>query len=171
VLGWVMAAATRAVPADFVPPHATLLEHFLAVHAVEGLPPGAYRWGDGDLQLLRAGAERDRTRSLCLGQDLGGDAAATAFHCAQLQPILEALGARGYRAAQLEGGVAAERLQLAAFALGVGATGLTFLDDDVSAFFGIGAAPMLSVAVGVPAYRARPGRRPTQLPHIGVAER
>jgi SagB-type dehydrogenase family enzyme len=170
-LGWAMAAATRAVPGDFVPPQATLLEHFLAVHAVEGLPPGAYRWSEGDLQLLRAGAERSRTRSLCLGQDLGGDAAATAFHCAQLEPILESLGARGYRAAQLEGGIAAERLQLAAFALGVGATGLTFLDDDVSAFFGTLAAPMLTVAVGVPAYRARPGRRPTQLPPIGVAER
>jgi SagB-type dehydrogenase family enzyme len=170
-LGWAMAAATRAVPGDFAPPDATLLEHFLAVHAVQGLPPGSYRWREGEFQLLRAGAERDRTRSLCLGQDLGGDAAATVFHCAHLEPILQALGARGYRAAQLEGGVAAERLQLAAFALGVGATGLTFLDDDVSAYFGTRAAPMLTVAVGVPAYRARPGRRPAQLPRIGVAER
>jgi SagB-type dehydrogenase family enzyme len=170
-LGWAMAAATRAVPGDFLPPQATHLEHFLAVHAVGGLPPGAYRWTQGNFQLLRAGAERGRTRALCLGQDLGGDAAATIFHCAQLEPILEGLGARGYRAAQLEGGIAAERLQLAAFALGVGATGLTFLDDDVSALFRTRAAPMLTVAVGVPAYRARPGRRPTQLPHIGVAER
>jgi SagB-type dehydrogenase family enzyme len=170
-LGWAMTAATRAVPGDFVAPQATLLEHFLAVHAVEGLPPGAYRWDQGEFQLLRAEVERARTRSLCLGQDLGGDAAVTVFHCAQLDPVLEGLGARGYRAAQLEGGVAAERLQLAAFAQGVGATGLTFLDDDVSAFFGTRAAPILTVAVGVPAYRTRPGRRPTQLPHIGVAER
>jgi SagB-type dehydrogenase family enzyme len=170
-LGWAMTAATRPVPGDFVPPEATLLEHFLAVHAVQGLPAGAYRWREGHFQLLRAGAERGRTRSLCLGQDLGGDAAATVFHCAQLEPILAALGARGYRAAQLEGGIAAERLQLAAFALGVGATGLTFLDDDVSAFFGTRAAPMLTVAVGVPAYRARSGRHPAQLPQIGVAER
>jgi SagB-type dehydrogenase family enzyme len=169
-LGWAMAAATRAVPGDFVPPQATLLEHFLAVHAVQGLPPGAYRWSQAEFQLLWAGAERGRTRSLCLGQDLGGDAAATVFHCARLEPILQALGARGYRAAQLEGGVAAERLQLAAFALGVGATGLTFLDDEVSGFFGTRVAPMLTVAVGVPAYRARPGRRPAQLPHIGVAD-
>jgi hypothetical protein len=166
-----MAAATRGVPGDFVPPQATLLEHFLAVHAVQGLTPGTYRWSEGELRLLRAGAERHRTHSLCLGQDLGGDAAATTFHCAQLEPILEALGARGYRAAQLEGGVAAERLQLAAFALGLGATGLTFLDDDVLAFFDTRAAPMLTVAVGVPAYRARPGRRPAQLPRIGLAER
>jgi nitroreductase len=114
---------------------------------------------------------RGRTRSLCLGQDLGGDAAATVFQCAQLEPILDALGARGYRAAQLEGGIAVERLQLAVFGLGLGATGLTFLDDDVSAFFGTRAAPMLAVAVGVPAYRARPGKRPTQLPRIGLAER
>jgi nitroreductase len=170
-LDWAMTAASRAVPGDFVPPQATLLEHFLAVHAVQGLTAGAYRWDQGEFQLLQAGAERGRTRALCLGQDLGGDAAVTVFHCAQLDPVLEVLGARGYRAAQLEGGVAAERLQLAAFALGVGATGLTFLDDEVSAFFGTRAAPMLSVAVGVPAYRARPGRRPTQLPHIGVAER
>jgi Nitroreductase family len=170
-LGWAMTAATRAVPGDFVPPGATLLEHFLAVHAVQGLPPGAYRWREGEFQLLRAGAARGRTRSLCLGQDLGGDAAATVFHCAQLEPILEGLGARGYRAAQLEGGVAAERLQLAAFAFGLGATGLTFLDDDVSAFFDTPAAPMLTVAVGVPAYRARSGRRPAQLPSFGVADR
>ncbi len=73
--------------------------------------------------------------------------------------------------AQLEGGIAAERLQLAAFTLGFGATGLTFLDDDVSAFFGTHAAPMLAVAVGAPAYRARTGKRPAQLPHIGLAER
>ncbi|HZD01988.1 MAG TPA: SagB family peptide dehydrogenase [Actinomycetes bacterium] len=170
-LRWAMAAATRPVPGDFVSPPVTLLEHFLAVHAVEGLTPGAYRWSEGEFQLLRAGAERGRTRSLCLGQDLGGDAAATVFHSAWLEPVLEALGSRGYRAAQLEAGVAAERLQLAAFALGVGATGLTFLDDDVSAFFGTRAAPMLTVAVGVPAYRARPGMRPAQLPRIGVAER
>jgi SagB-type dehydrogenase family enzyme len=170
-LGWAMTAATQPVPGDFVPPQATLLEHLLAVHAVQGLPPGAYRWREGVFQLLRAGAERGRTRSLCLGQDLGGDAAATVFHCAQLEPILQGLGTRGYRAAQLEGGIAAERLQLAAFALGLGATGLTFLDDEVSAYFGTRAVPMLTVAVGVPAYGARPGKRPDQLPRIGLAER
>jgi hypothetical protein len=168
-LHWAMAAATRPVPGDFAPPRATLLEHFLAVRAVEGLRPGAYRCSQRDFQLLRAGVERRHTRSLCLGQDLCGDSAATVFHCARLEPILQALGARGYRAAQLEGGVVAEWLQLAVFALGVGASGVTFLDDDVSAFFDTRAAPMLAVAVGVPAYRARPGMRPAQLPHVALA--
>jgi hypothetical protein len=169
-LRWAMAAATRPVPGDFVPPQTTLLEHLLAVHAVEGLPSGAYRCSQDDFQLLRAGAERRRTHALCLGQDLGGDSAATVFHSARLEPILQALGARGYRAAQLEGGVAAERLQLAAFALGFGATGLTFLDDEVSAFFGTRAAPMLAVAVGAPDYQARTGKRAAQLPRVGLAE-
>jgi SagB-type dehydrogenase family enzyme len=170
VLRWAMAAATRPVPGDFVPPQATLLEHLLAVHAVEGLPSGAYRWSQDEFQLLRAGAERRRTHVLCLGQDLGGDSAATVFHCARLEPILQALGSRGYRAAQLEGGVAAERLQLAAFALGFGATGLTFLDDEVSAFFGTRAAPILAVAVGAPDYQARTGKRAAQLPRVGLAK-
>jgi SagB-type dehydrogenase family enzyme len=170
-LRWAMATATRAVPSDFVPPRASLLEHFVAVHAVEGLPPGAFRWGEGDFRLLRAGTERRRTHALCLGQDLCGDSAATVFHCARLEPILQVLGSRGYRAAQLEGGVAAERLQLAAFTLGFGATGVTFLDDDVSAFFETQAAPMLAVAVGIPDYRARPGKRPAQLPRVELAER
>jgi hypothetical protein len=110
-LGWAMTAATRAVPGDFVPAQATLLETSWRCTRSRGLTSGAYRWGKGEFQLLRAGVALGRTRSLCLGQDLGGDAAATVFHCAQLEPILEGLGARGYRAAQLGGGVAAGRLQ------------------------------------------------------------
>jgi hypothetical protein len=62
----------------------------------------------------------------------------------------------------------AEWLQLAAFTLGFGASGLTFLDDEVSAFFETRAQPMLTVALGVPAYRARPGRRPSELPSFGL---
>src|SRR6266540_4781358 len=94
-LRWAMATATRPVPGDFVPPQATL-EHLVAVHAVQALTPGTFRCSQGDFQLLRAGAERRRTHALCLGQDLCGDAAATVFHCARLEPILQTLGARGY---------------------------------------------------------------------------
>jgi len=35
----------------------------------------------------------------------------------------------------MAGGIAGERLELAATALGLGATGLTFFDDQVTAFF------------------------------------
>ena len=48
---------------------------------------------------------------------------------------LARFGNRGYRAAQLEGGIVGGRLYLAAYALRFGATGLTFLDDEVTEFF------------------------------------
>ncbi|MGH8945625.1 MAG: SagB/ThcOx family dehydrogenase, partial [Acidimicrobiia bacterium] len=41
-LDWPMAASTRAVGLDLAP-EGTLLDHFLNVHAVEGMDPGAYR--------------------------------------------------------------------------------------------------------------------------------
>ena len=68
------------------------------------------------------------------------------------------MGPRGYRAAQIEGGYALERLHLAAFASEVGATGLTFYDADVSALCGVSSAVMTEVAFGLPAYRALQGR-------------
>jgi hypothetical protein len=58
-------------------------------------------------------------------------------------------------------------LALAAFALGFGATALTFLDDEVAAFFDPDVSCLLVTAVGVPDYRSRPGGGPgaiTELP-------
>lgn len=161
-----MAGATRPVPADFVSPEGTLLEHDLAVHAVDGVEPGAYRWEQGRLRQLRSGSVRNAARHLCLDQPLGGDGCYTAFHCAHLEAVLAATGSRGYRAVHLEAGVVEGRLHLAAFDQGFGATGLTFYDHEVSRFFGTEAAPVLVTAVGAPAYRSRPGgypRRPTAL--------
>lgn len=173
---WGVAVATRPVPGDLAAEGATLLDPYLAVHDVAGMRPGPYRWEEeprprdpglpgpdgGPAGPLEAGQLREVTAELCLRQPLGGDAAVTAFFCAELEALLEARGARGYRAAQLAAGVAAERLALAAFALGLGATGLTFFDEPVSAFFATSAECMLVTAAGVPAYRNRPGGRPGQ---------
>jgi SagB-type dehydrogenase family enzyme len=170
VLTWVMGVAARSVPGDFAPEGKTLLQHWLTVHAVNGFEPAAGRWQKGDLQPARPGGFREVAQQLCLGQPLGGDSAYTVFHCADLDPLFAALGSRGYRAAQLEAGVAAGRLALAAFTLGAGATGLTFFDDLVSAFFSTPAACMLVTAVGVPDYRSRPGAgpdRPAELSGFG----
>ena len=82
------------------------------------------------------------------------------FHASDLDAVLGALGGRGYRAAQLEAGIAAGRFALAAFTLGYGATGLTFYDEAVSRHFGTQAACMLVTSVGVPDYRNTPGGRP-----------
>lgn len=160
-----LAWATRPVPGDFLPPGATLLEHHLAVHAVGGVPAGLYRWGANGLAQVRQGDLRAAARHLCLAQDLGGDGCYTAFHCAD-DRVTDALGSRGYRAAQLEAGIVAGRLHLAAFALGFGASGLTFFDEEVRRALATDAWPMLVTAVGAPAYRSRPGGspgRPTRL--------
>jgi SagB-type dehydrogenase family enzyme len=170
LLWWGMAEAGRPVPADFVAPGTTLLEHNLSVHGIEGVEPGAYRWRDGDLELVRPGQFRPLTQQLCLDQPLGGDSAYTAFHSADLDTVLGALGARGYRVAQLEAGIASGRLSLAAFALGCGATGLTFFDEPVRRFFATSASCMLVTSVGIPDYRNTPGGRPgtaTELAHYG----
>jgi SagB-type dehydrogenase family enzyme len=167
-----MAAASRPVPSDFTAPGRTLLTHFLAVHGIDGVAPGAYRWRADrrELEVVQLGDTRDAAELLCLRQPLGGDSAFTAFHSAELDAVLGALGARGYRAAQLEAGIAAGRLSLAAFALGLGATGLTFFDAAVSQFFATEAACMLVTSVGVPAYRNTPGGGPgtaTELANYG----
>lgn len=75
-----------------------------------------------------------------------------------LEPVLARYGSRGYRAAQLEGGIIGGKLYLAAAALRIGATGLTFFDDDVSALFSeraAGASVMFLTALRRPASRPR----------------
>jgi SagB-type dehydrogenase family enzyme len=159
-LRWPLATAARAVPLDAAP-HGTLLEHYVNVHAVDGVRPGAYQWEHGEMKFL-AGDEppREIGRLLCLDQPLGGDSAYTVFHNAELDRILEVLGSRGYRAAQLEAGIVSGRLALSAFALGLGATGLTFIDDLVSRYFHTPTAPMLVTALGVPDTAPAPSGRP-----------
>ena len=168
VLRWGLAAAARPVPADFAAEGRTLLEHFLAVHAVEGVAPGIYRWVRGSLEQIGRATFRQQAAHLCLDQPLGGDGAFDVFHCAALGDVIEQSGARGYRSALLEAGTVMGRFQLAAYALGHGASGITFYDDEVSAFLGTEASPMLVTTVGVPAYRPRPGKRPAQMERLRV---
>ena len=99
--------------------------------------PGAYYFHREarELELLQAGDFRLQARFLGLDQDLPGDAAANLFFLADLPRVLDAYGNRGYRAVQLESGVLGGKLYLGAYSLGIGATGLTFYDDDVIKFF------------------------------------
>jgi SagB-type dehydrogenase family enzyme len=130
--------ATRGVPADFLDPRgAPLNDLYLIVHAVEGLSPGAYAFhrGRGVLECLKQGNFRADAGYLGLGQDLSADAAVDIFFLADLRPILQRFGNRGYRSVQLEAGILGGKLYLAAYAQRLGATGLTFFDDDVTRFF------------------------------------
>ena len=159
VLEWGLAVAARPLPGD-VDASGALVGHHVSVHAVDGVAPGAYRWRPGGLDVVRTGDFRDHTEHLCLDQPLGGDAAFTVFHTTPLDDVVVRLGARGYRAVHLAAGVAAGRLALAAFALGCGASGITFFDNEVARFFSTRDSCLLATAVGVPAYRNRAGGRP-----------
>ncbi len=127
------------MPADFLPGGSPRLsELFLIVHAVEGIPPGAYRFdrARGALLLLKRGDFRREAGRLGLDQPLAAEAAVNVYFLSRLEEVLGALEDRGYRAAELEAGVMGGRLYLAAYAQGLAATGLTFYDDEVVEFFG-----------------------------------
>jgi len=130
--------ASRGVPADFLdPPGAQLNDLYLIVHAVEGVPPGAYVFhhSRGVLECLKEGNFRADAGYLGLEQELPADAAVDVFFLADLRPILQRFGNRGYRAVQLEAGILGGKLYLATYAQPLGATGLTFFDDEVTRFF------------------------------------
>ena len=152
--------ATRGVPADFLDPAgAQLNDVYLIVNAVEGLSPGAYffRREEGSLELLKEGDFREQVAYLGLEQELPGDASVAVFFLADLPPILERFGNRGYRATQLEAGILGGKLYLAAYAQRLGATGLTFFDDDVTSFFSphaAGKSAIFLTAVGKSARRS-----------------
>jgi SagB-type dehydrogenase family enzyme len=151
VLSDVLDRATRGIPTDYANEGSSLIEPYLIAIAVDGLAPGAYAHRDGELVPLKLGNFRRAAGYLCLEQRLAADAAATVFLMADLDEVLAVMGDRGYRAAQLEGGIAGGMLYLGAYAHQFGATGLTFYDDEVTEFFSPDAAGkscMLVVAMG-----------------------
>ena len=130
--------STRGFPADFHHPAGAQFNHiYVLVNAVDGLLPGAYYFHRDrrELELLKHGDFRRQAGYLGLEQDLPADAAANVFFLADLQAILARHGNRGYRAAQLEAGILGGKIYLAAYAQHLGASGLTFYDDDVVNFF------------------------------------
>ena len=151
--------ATRGIRADFLEPDGAMLNQlYLIVNAVGGLSPGAYVFERerNALELLREGDFREMARHLGLQQALPGDASVDVFFLADLNPVLERYGNRGYRAAQLEAGIVGGKLYLAAYSQRFGASGLTFFDDDVTEFFSPhaeGKSVMFLVALGVPLRR------------------
>jgi SagB-type dehydrogenase family enzyme len=152
----IMGASTRPPRADFP----SLIEPYLIVNAVDEMESGAYCYhrGTGGFEAIRPGDFRAEAGFLCLEQPLGMDCSVLIVYMADLERALAALGNRGYRDVHLEAGILGGRAYLASYALGCGATGLTFYDDDTAKFFAphaAGKSPILMVAVGVPARRAQ----------------
>jgi SagB-type dehydrogenase family enzyme len=146
--------AARGIDADFLSPaEPTLNDLYLIVHAVEGLPSGAYvfRRAERALELLKEGDFRREAGYLGLGQTIPADCSVNVYFLADLKNILERFGNRGYRAAQLEAAIMGGKLYLAAYAQRLGASGLTFFDDDVTEFFSpdaAGKSVMFLIALG-----------------------
>ena len=118
----------------------SLLMTFVAALAVDGLAQGLYYFAphSRELRLIKAECSREAVQFLCLGQDLGGDAAAVVFHTADLAQAVRRQGDRAYRYLHLDAGMVGERLDLAALAAGLGASGIGgFFDDQVTDLLGI----------------------------------
>jgi SagB-type dehydrogenase family enzyme len=133
------------------------VQHFVAVHGVDGLDPGLYRWPDLEHPVRR---QPLRNEMLLVGWDanLVRDAAFVEMGIVDL----EMLDDRGYREAQLDSGIVEGRLHLAAYALGMGASGMTFLDSEIEELIGQPPAGLLFTCVGVPTYPNRAGGMPGQ---------
>ena len=153
-LATILERATQGIPADFLDPFGAQLNHlYLIVNAVEGLEAGAYVFHRDRraLECLKKGNFRAQAGYLDLEQALAADAAVAVFFLADLRAILRRFGNRGYRAAQLEAGILGGKLYLGAYAQRLGASGLTFYDDDVVKFFSPhaeGKSAIFLVAIG-----------------------
>jgi SagB-type dehydrogenase family enzyme len=131
---------------------------YLIVNDVDGLPSGSYVFHPDleSLEQLAEGDLRDRAGQLDLGQELAADASVNVYFLTDLTAVLDRYGNRGYRMAQMEAAIMGGRLYLGAYAQRMGATGLTFFDDDVTQFFSphaLGKNVMFLTALGRPARR------------------
>lgn len=131
------------------------LPHRVVVHDVIGLDPGVFRWPDLDEPARRVDLRGEMYR-ICMEQALARDAAFVAVAAVDLT----ALDDRGYRDAHLAGGLVEGRLHLAAYGLGAGASGMTFIDGEMSALLGDHLSGVLCTCVGTPAYRSATGGTP-----------
>jgi SagB-type dehydrogenase family enzyme len=121
------------LPADAPPLH----DRYLIVNNVEGLAPGVYvhHRGAGVVELLREGDFRAQAERLACLQGYAADAHVNCYALADLGPVLDRYGNRGYRIAQLEASLETGKLHLATRPFRLGAVGSTSLDDEVVAFF------------------------------------
>jgi SagB-type dehydrogenase family enzyme len=164
-------AALAPIPADVAVDPGKL---HLAVNAVEGMEPGLYGVERGQPVLMRAmaAAELRRTaRAMAVAQELGGSAAVDFCFLADLDDALGRMGDRGWRAAHLGASIAAGRVEVAAQAIGIGATGLTFYDDEVVELFGLDPeriAVAYLAAAGVPWRPGLPSGLPEHLANLAL---
>ncbi len=135
-LSTILNQTTSKINSDFTSME-SLSDIYIIVNAVDGLESGSYYFvkEKNSLEQLRKGNFRYASGNLGLDQDLPYDASVTIFFMLNLDKILEHFGNRGYRVAQIDAAITGGKMYLASYALGLGATGLTFYDDLVTNFF------------------------------------
>jgi SagB-type dehydrogenase family enzyme len=117
-----------------------LIETFIAVSGVNGLDAGCYYYAPKaqELRQIRFKNFRRELHFLCLGQELGRDAAAVLFHTSDLKSAVTQYGDRAYRYLHMDAGHLGQRLNLAAVRLNLGVSGIGgFFDDKVNDVLGI----------------------------------
>jgi SagB-type dehydrogenase family enzyme len=130
------------------------VSHAVALHAVEGMTPGIYRWPETSPR--RDGDMRDGLYRLAFEQELAQAAAFVTIGTADIG----ALDDRQYREAQLGAGIVEGRLHLLAYAMGAAASGMTFADDLLGEVVGESVDGLLLTCVGVPEYVSAVGGAP-----------
>ena len=147
VLEWSMAAAMRGIT----------IPHWVAVHGVEDVAPGLYRWPNLSTP-VRVGDLRDELYQASILQGLAADAAFVAISAISAAQLDD----HSYREAQLAAGIVEGRLHLAAYALGAGASGMTFYDSQMPGLLGEPGdlVTLLLTCVGTPEYTSRRGGGP-----------
>ena len=155
--------ASINIPFDFITDEQSLIEIYFIANSVNNLQSGKYYYNklENNIEEVEKGDSREVSGHLCLDQKLFSDASVVFFLLTNMDIILKYLGNRGYRAVQLEGGIVAGKIYLAAYSQGLGASGSTFYDDEVTESFlphSNQKSTIIAIGVGIPAYVAKPGK-------------
>lgn len=115
------------------------LREYVIVLRVRGLPPGVYSYDANShaLHLRKAGQFKTQVFA-AVQQTSARDADAVIVHTADTARLPYPDGARGYRYAAVDAGMAGERLYLATVSLGLGTGGMgSFKDDTMAEVLGL----------------------------------
>ena len=155
--------STKGIPMDYKNDSDSLIDLYIVVNSVDGLEKGGYFFNlrNNSIDLIRYRPGHNISGHLCLDQSLFADASVVIFIMTDLKHVLDILGNRGYRAVQMEAGITAGKIYLLSYASGLGASGSTFYDNEVTEFFSPHSKQketLIAIGVGIPSYQSKPGR-------------
>ncbi|MEO0140449.1 MAG: SagB/ThcOx family dehydrogenase [candidate division WOR-3 bacterium] len=110
-------------------------ELIVAVHEVEGLEPGLYRYDPQrhSLSFYKKGKVASILPGIAIGQAHAGRGACAVIITSKVQRSMGKYGQRGFRYALIDAGAACENLYLAAEALGLGTVAIGAFGDEALA--------------------------------------